>query len=148
MQQIHISSREARAKWRDLLDLIQNSEHEIIIERYGKPVGKLVPFKEEQAETAVSLKEASLVYQTAVSLADPMNTQLPLRTQLKQQLDQLTHNGLLLVEQFLKLLGRSQDGPSYQATQPVPAHVATEWVGLLDEGYDGDALADSEALYE
>ena len=67
-----------------------------------------------------------------------------------------------LVEQFARFLreqnrqgrkiavarekGKRQ--PYLYPTVSVPASTVDNWVGLLSEGYEGDALEDSEALYD
>lgn len=38
-----VNSREARVKWRDLLDRILTGESDIVIERNGKPVAAMIP---------------------------------------------------------------------------------------------------------
>jgi len=56
-----ISSDQARAKWRELLDTAVAGDH-IVIERYGKPVAVLVPYRDYVSEGVV--KEETAVYQT------------------------------------------------------------------------------------
>ena len=41
-----IGSREARQKWRDLLDAAYTGTADIIIERSGKPVAVLIPYED------------------------------------------------------------------------------------------------------
>ena len=150
MNQIRVNSREARTKWRDLLDFIQNHNNEIIIERYGKPIGKLVPFQENvsESDTLPALKEAALGYQTAV--LTPMNNQSSpnLRTDLIQQLETLPPQTLQTVQQLLQLIASAAAPPQPASVQHVPTDLATHWVGLVGQGYDGDAIEDSESLYE
>lgn len=56
-----ISSDQARAKWRELLDTAVAGNH-IIIERYGQPVAVLVPYQ-DYGQLGV-VKEETAVYQT------------------------------------------------------------------------------------
>jgi len=56
----HISSEKARAQWRDILDAVANGE-EIVIERYGRPVAVLTPFRAE-TDTQKRLREPAAVY--------------------------------------------------------------------------------------
>ena len=41
-----IGSREARQKWRDLLDTAYSGDTDTVIERNGKPVAALIPYKD------------------------------------------------------------------------------------------------------
>ena len=41
-----LSSREARTKWRDVLDTIDNGTADVVIERYGKPIATLIPYQD------------------------------------------------------------------------------------------------------
>ena len=56
-----ISSDQARAKWRELLDTDVTGSH-VIIERYGKPVAVLVPYQDYVQQGVV--REETAVYQT------------------------------------------------------------------------------------
>lgn len=56
-----ISSDQARAKWRELLDMAAAGDH-IIIERYGKPVAVLVPYQDYAPQGMV--REGTAVYRT------------------------------------------------------------------------------------
>lgn len=56
-----ISSDQARAKWRELLDTAVTGNH-VIIERYGKPVAVLVPYQDYVQPGVV--REETAVYQT------------------------------------------------------------------------------------
>ena len=56
-----ISSDQARAKWRELLDTAVAGNH-TIIERYGKPVAVVVPYQ-DYAQSGV-VREGTAVYQT------------------------------------------------------------------------------------
>ncbi len=44
-----LSSREARTNWRDVLDTIDNGTADVVIERYGKPIATLIPYKDYEA---------------------------------------------------------------------------------------------------
>lgn len=43
---------------------------------------------------------------------------------------------------------REGETPYQYPTVPVPASSLSKWSTLLDRGYEGDALADTEALYD
>lgn len=60
-----ISSDQARAKWREVLDTAVAGQR-VIIERYGKPVAVLLPYAEYEQAFAPpsSLREPEAVYQT------------------------------------------------------------------------------------
>ncbi len=62
-----------------------------------------------------------------------------------------------MVEQFMRFLhSQEREYPSDEPKQPgfhyptvtVPASSLDVWMNLLAEGYDGNALADTEALYD
>ena len=64
-------------------------------------------------------------------------------------LDELPPESLKIVEQFVRFLrqqGPVAPEPRY-ATVPAPASSLDAWAGLLSEGYVGNALTDTEALY-
>lgn len=44
-----VGSREARARWRDLLDAARSGTADIVIERGGHPVAALIPYADYQA---------------------------------------------------------------------------------------------------
>ncbi len=44
-----ISSKEGRAKWRDLLDLAHKGEGDTIIERNGRPTAAVIPYEDYEA---------------------------------------------------------------------------------------------------
>lgn len=56
-----ISSDQARAKWREMLDTAVTGDH-VIIERYGKPVAVLLPYQDYVRSGVV--REETAVYQT------------------------------------------------------------------------------------
>lgn len=41
-----ISSREARAKWRDILDDVNSGLTDVVVERYGKPVAAIISYED------------------------------------------------------------------------------------------------------
>lgn len=105
-----ISSDQARANWREVLDTAVAGQ-QIIIERYGKPVAVLVPYAEyEQASTPpTAVRETQAAYQTgdwaalkaeiiadlkAELLAAPQETWAVKLRQLRQQ---VAESGGLLV---------------------------------------------------
>ncbi len=44
-----VSSREARAKWRTMLDTVDRGTADVVIERYGKPIAALIPYADYEA---------------------------------------------------------------------------------------------------
>jgi hypothetical protein len=74
-------------------------------------------------------------------------------------LDELPPESLTVVRQFVEFLrqqaqqghpiGANAEAPQYRyPNAPTPAATLQAWTELLDEGYEGDALADAEALYD
>jgi aspartate/methionine/tyrosine aminotransferase len=76
-------------------------------------------------------------------------------------LEKLPPESLAVVEQFVRFVyelaqkgqvvetvTKPQGAPYLYPTVPVPASSLRRWVNLLAEGYEGDALADTEALYD
>jgi len=78
-----------------------------------------------------------------------VSTQLS-KHRIVELLDELAPESLKMVEQFVCFL--RQQGPVVveprYATVLAPASSLDAWAGLLSEGYMGDALADTEALYD
>jgi hypothetical protein len=65
-------------------------------------------------------------------------------------LDDLSPEHLKSVEDFVRLLrqeGQSGSGPRYPTVEN-PASSLHAWLDLAPDGYDGDALTDTEALYD
>ncbi len=44
-----VSSREARAKWRTVLDTVDKGAADVVIERYGKPIAAIIPYVDYKA---------------------------------------------------------------------------------------------------
>ena len=69
---------------------------------------------------------------------------------ITSMLDTLSLENLSAVEQFVRFLHDRQPNLPVAdlryPTKAVPATSLTGWVKLLREGYDGDVLADTEAL--
>jgi prevent-host-death family protein len=65
-----IGSREARQKWRDLLDAAYTGSVDTIIERSGKPVAVLIPYEDYLAiqEALDDLRAARRVAETYAAL--------------------------------------------------------------------------------
>lgn len=73
-------------------------------------------------------------------------------------LDDLSADKLKTIETFIRFIrhqaengspaAEQTDTPWLYPTVPVPAESLGNWMNLLDEGYEGDALADTEALYD
>ena len=74
-----VSSREARARWQDLLDIVGGGKEEIIITRNKKPIVALVAFEDYEAlreqledlRSARRAEEAYRAWQRDDSLARP-----------------------------------------------------------------------------
>jgi hypothetical protein len=93
-----------------------------------------------------------------------MSVSAPAQTtkqRIYELLDDLPSTSLPIVEQFVEFLRQQaqrgqpvviasiQEAPPYRyPTVALPASSLDTWVNLLPEGYDGDALADTEALYD
>ncbi len=63
-----VSSREARQRWRDLLDSVYSGATDVVIERYGKPVAALIAFDDydelqEYLEDLRLSREATKAYE-------------------------------------------------------------------------------------
>lgn len=84
-------------------------------------------------------------------------------------LDDLPTESLFVVERFVQFMrqqtyrgqtitttsnskeggtGRLAQSVYLYPTKSVPASTLSNWLGLLDTGYEADALADTEALYD
>lgn len=73
-------------------------------------------------------------------------------------LDELPPDSLSMVETFVRFVHAQQPAAKTAAgteqppwrypTVPVAASSLDNWLALLSEGYEGDALADTEALYD
>ncbi len=57
-----MSSKEARARWRDLLDTVDKGTADVVIERYGKPIAALIAYEDFAAllEELEDLRDARL----------------------------------------------------------------------------------------
>ncbi len=97
---------------------------------------------------------------TNVELQTPVRVA---RERILSLLDDLPLESLVVLEQFVQFLyEQAQQGrpvvsesrepaekpPYLYPTISVPASSLDDWVNLLPEGYEGDALADTEALYD
>lgn len=87
-------------------------------------------------------------------------TDRQVRKRILLLLDNLPPDSLALAERFIQFLqeqarqGRPEAavvGQEEQTTYPTitaPPSSLDKWVGLIREGYAGDALADTESLYD
>lgn len=59
---ILVSSREGRARWRDLLDMVDARQDDIVIERNGKPIAAMIPYEDFLAlqEALEDLRDAQV----------------------------------------------------------------------------------------
>ena len=147
-----INSREARAKWRDLLDAIWRGSPGIVIERYGKPVAALVSYEDfeklQQEEQPLRIGEPTAVYATTLS---PTENFMDNKTYqpLNELLQSLSADAQELVARFARLLQpQALETAVSTPTVTLPAAKLKAFSQLLPQGYAGDALADSEALYD
>jgi len=151
-QIVRVSSREARAKWRDLLDTIYRGVPGIIIERYGKPVAALVSFEDfevlQQNKNTLQIKEQSVVYNTHADINNLMNDFK--NKSLNELLQTLSDDALELVTAFVQMMQPQavETAVSNTPTVTLPASALNDFFQLLPEGYEGNALGDSEALYD
>lgn len=44
-----VSSREARTKWRAVLDTVDRGTADVVVERYGKPIAAIIPYVDFEA---------------------------------------------------------------------------------------------------
>ena len=75
------------------------------------------------------------------------------RQTIHQMVNQLPTESLPLVDNFVRFVhaqyvaGATAATPWVYPLVPMPAPVLQDWLALLDVGYEGDALADTEAIY-
>lgn len=140
-----VNSREARSNWRALLDEVQAEKTTIIIERYGKPIGMLVPYSEKvvpQNRRQKTLRESPPAYEAAPTEA----AQESKRSGLLAALQAMPVETLETAVELLQLLQRASQNPF--EVNPIKPARAVKWQEVIDEGVEGNALKDSEALYE
>ncbi|MBU1661414.1 MAG: hypothetical protein KKD28_08065 [Chloroflexi bacterium] len=91
-----------------------------------------------------------------------MDSDVMTRKKIFSLLDALPDESLAVAEQFLRFLRqqawqgqlvvtssvKEEQPPYLYPTVAVPTSSLNGWLNLLPEGYEGDALADSEALYD
>ena len=147
-----INSREARAKWRDLLDAIWRGSPGIVIERYGKPVAALVSYEDfeklQQEEQPLRIGEPTAVYATTLSPTENLMNNETYQP-LNELLQSLSADAQELVARFARLLQQQAlETVVSTPTVTLPAAKLKAFSQLLPQGYAGDALADSEALYD
>lgn len=72
-------------------------------------------------------------------------------------LEQLPADSLPMVETFIRFMQTQppttpatikEPTPWLYPTVPASPKTLDNWVGVLEEGYEGDALADTESLYD
>jgi len=49
MDRAIVSSREARARWRTVLDTVDKGTADVVIERYGRPIAAVIPYVDYEA---------------------------------------------------------------------------------------------------
>ncbi len=81
---------------------------------------------------------------------------------ISAMIEDLPAESVTLVEQFVRLLrqqakksravqpaaGREERPPYLYPTVALPASSLNNWLDLVPEGYEGDALTDTESLYD
>lgn len=81
------------------------------------------------------------------------------RQRIQTLLEEMPAENLPFLEQFLQLINhynpsltppseQKQETPYRYPTVAMPASSLRGWSQILEEGYEGDALADSEAIYD
>ncbi|HUX77525.1 MAG TPA: hypothetical protein VMY40_12915 [Anaerolineae bacterium] len=95
-------------------------------------------------------------------MSENANVQTSTQSRIVALLEGLPPESLTLVERFVQFLrdqarrgqpvgsvSVGEERPSYvYPTVPVPPSSLDGWLDLVPEGYEGDALADTEALYD
>jgi hypothetical protein len=93
---------------------------------------------------------------------NPRPTEDTVQGRILTLLDDLPPESQVLVEQFTRSLHEKarrggpvaltgntrQSGGHMYPSVPLPASTLSNWLDLVPEGYEGDALADSESLYD
>ena len=108
--------------------------------------------KETRPEYQSNFRRAKPNRPAAQSGSEAMNASAQAtRRTISGLLENLPPESLQAVEQFVRFLRSNPMAmplaePSYP-TVPNPASSLTNWLNALPEGYDGDALTDTEALY-
>ena len=72
------------------------------------------------------------------------------KQRISELLDELPPESLRSVEDFVRFLHERKQllsGPVYPTVEN-PADSLNAWLDLIPEGYEGNALADTEALYD
>ena len=87
-------------------------------------------------------------------------TRQAIRSRILPLLDDLPPESLRLVERFVRFLREQaqqghpvatvvgREGQPFYPTVAVPPSSLDGWLNLIPEGYDGDALVDTESLYD
>jgi hypothetical protein len=82
-------------------------------------------------------------------MSNQVSTQM-IKQEISELLDGLPPESLKFVEQFVRFMRQEQaftSEPRYPTVEN-PASSLNTWLELLPEGCGGDALADTEALYD
>ena len=95
-------------------------------------------------------------------MSENADVQTTTQSRILALLDDLPPESLTLVERFVQFLRdqarrgqpvgsvsvREERRPYIYPTVPLPPSSLDGWLDLVPEGYEGDALADTEALYD
>lgn len=68
MSIVTVNSREARARWRDLLDQVLAGSSDVVVERNGKPVAAIIPIQDyrelqEELDDLRAARRANAAYE-------------------------------------------------------------------------------------
>lgn len=85
-----IGSREARQKWRDLLDVAYRGMADTVIERSGKPIAVLIPYEdylaiEEALDHIRAARRAAKTYEALQKRPDPGRPYSQIRADLENE---------------------------------------------------------------
>ena len=85
-----IGSREARQKWRDLLDAAHKGTNDTIIERSGKPIAVLIPYEdylaiEEALDDLRAARRAAEAYKALQGQPDQGRSYTEIRATLEDE---------------------------------------------------------------
>jgi len=142
-----------RRKTSDVIKAVQNGDDVVYITQYGRPAAVLVDY--DRYEMLMSqIEDLSDRASLRAAEHEPVRSY---EESLSGLLDDLPTENRMMVEQFVRFLHNRKPGrpattleqPHFRyPTVPLPASSLDAWVNLLPKGYEGDALADTEALFE
>lgn len=142
-----------RRKTSEVIKAVRGGDDVVYVTQHGRPAVVLVDYDRYEAliTQLESLSEGEDLQAAGGELVHSRE-EFPLGL-----LDELSSETLMMLGQFVRFLHNRRPGrpPATleQAhfrypTVPVPAPSLDAWMNLLPEGYEGDALTDTEALYD